>query len=102
MEKRVKYKMPAEQLLECDRLVYKDREVSTKEAILFLDLKCFESCVNRYIRSLGWNHRVTQYCQYVSIKNKYERLYYCLNCVFIKFNQLFLVLPKRKDFSLII
>lgn len=66
-----------EGLIEINRLLLSNNELTARIIKRELLLIASESTVLRAIHSLGWRNKRTEYCQIVSNRNQHERLHFC-------------------------
>ena len=57
------------------------RGCTARKAKRIIGLNVSTRTVLTYLQRLGWKCIKTRYCQYVSLKNRYERFIYCRFCV---------------------
>ena len=55
--------------------------MSAKRAKAKLNLRASSRTVQKYLNALGWRKIRTKYCQYVSIKNRIERVLFARACL---------------------
>ena len=69
-------KISQNQMNALDRLIYRKRELTAKNAKIRLNLRVSTRTVRKYLNLLGWRRVCTRFCQFVSFKNKIERVIY--------------------------
>lgn len=74
------FKITHNELAELDRLIESNKETTALQAKNALNLRASTRTVQRYLRRLGWRRIVTRFCQFVSSKNRIERIIFCNFC----------------------
>jgi hypothetical protein len=69
------------QLVQIDDSIIQDKSLSAKSLKYRHGLNTSVRSAQRYIRSLGWRKIRTKYCQFVSEKNRIERLIFAELCI---------------------
>ena len=77
-------KISPNQLNELDNLIEENKETTALQARNLLNLRVSTRTVQNYLRRLGWRRIVTRFCQFVSSKNRAERIIFCNFCVLTK------------------
>ena len=77
-------KISQNQLNELDNLIEENKETTALQAQNLLNLRVSTRTVQNYLRRLGWRRIVTRFCQFVSSKNRAERIIFCNFCVLTK------------------
>ena len=81
-----KMKVTEDELSILDRLILKNKEMSAKKAKDLLKLRASIRTIQKYFKLLGWKKIVTRFCQFVSQKNRIERVIFCNMCKLNKEN----------------
>jgi len=63
-----------------DQLITLNKETTVLEAKSELNLVVSTRSIHRYLNKLGWTKIVVRFFQYVSTKNRIERIIFCQMC----------------------
>jgi hypothetical protein len=76
-----------DQLVKLDNLVYQQRDLTANKLKIATGISAATRTIRKYLNLLGWHKRKTGFCQFVSYKNRIERVAYAKAC--LKFNETF-------------
>ena len=74
-------KISEQKLNRLEQLVFENRGFSAVQCKNRLNLQASTRTVQKYLRILGWKKIRSKYCQFVSIKNRVERIIYSSFCI---------------------
>ena len=69
------------ELNELDQVIVANRETTALQAKNSLNLRASARTVQKYLNRLGWKRIITRFCQFVSTKNRIERVIFCNFCI---------------------
>ena len=75
-----------EQLININRALLANNEITAKQIKKDLALEASESTILRRIAQLGWTNKTTQYCQIVDNHNRIDRFHFCCAALTVQDN----------------
>lgn len=79
-------KISNRKIMRLDRTVQNDRNLTSPQLKIRLQIQASARTVQKYLNILGWKKVRTKYCQFVSVKNRIERVIFCQLCLTVRMN----------------
>ena len=74
---KIKWKITEAELETLDQLIILNKETTALQAKRELNIRATPRSVQNYLNKLGWKKIVIRHCQFVSDKNRIERIIFC-------------------------